>query len=117
MKTCFIVSEYGGEQWEYYEFPVKVFLSKENAENFIKTESTEITKDSLSISPESFQMAVEIALDDFPDDKTTSLPELICMTGKFPEWSLEDLKVTDKYLRRKENNWVGFRIEEVEICQ
>ena len=117
MKICYIVYEVGGDSWEYYEHPLKVFLSKENAENYVKSNSKEITESSLSISPEEFQIALDIAFDEFPGDTKTSFPELILKTGKFPEWSLEELSKTDEYERRRENNWIGLDIIEVELCQ
>lgn len=117
MKTCYIVSELIGGSWEYYEIPQKVFLSKENANKYIESESIEITEESLSISVDQFQDALKEAWDEFPDDKQTSFPELIVKTGKHPEWKLEDLKMTDKFIRRSEDHWVGFSIKEIELCQ
>lgn len=114
--TCFIVSEFGGDFGEQWETPLKVFLSKEKANEYINS-INDISEDSLHISQEQYQMAIEIALDDFPDDKKTPLPELILKTGKFPEWSLEDLNLTEEYIRRKEYHWIGFRIDEIELCQ
>lgn len=113
MKTCYIVYEIG----ENYESPIKVFLSKENAEKYIKLEFRDIPESSLSISQEAFQMALEFAWNYFPEDTKTSFPELILKTGKFPEWSLEELSKTNEYLRRKENKLIGLRIEEIELCQ
>lgn len=117
MKICYIVYEFGGDSWEYYEHPLKVFLSKENAEKYVELNSKEIQESSLSISQEEFQMALEIALDDFPGDTETSFPELILKTGKFPEWSLEELIRTNEFIRRKENHWDGLSIGEIELCQ
>ena len=113
MKTCYIVSEYGGDYGEYYETPIKVFLSEENAKKYIESHQ-EIE---ISISPEEFQKALKIAWNDFPEDTNTPFPELIIKTDKFPEWSLEELSKTDEYLRRKEDNWMGFIIKEIELCQ
>ena len=117
MKTGYIVSEFGGDTWEYYERPLKVFLSKENAEKYIELNSKEIKESSLSISQEEFHMALEIALDAFPWDTKTSFPELILKTGKFPEWSLEELIKTEKFIEREQNHWIGLKIEEIELCQ
>lgn len=117
MKTCYIVYEFGGDPWEYYEYPLKVFLSKENAEKYKELNSKEIKKSSLSISPEEFNMALEIALNDFPWDTKTPFPELILRTGKFPEWSLEELTKTNEFIEREQKHWIGLRIEEIELCQ
>lgn len=117
MKTCYIVYEFGGDSWEYTETPIKVFLSKENAENYIELNSKEILESSLLISEEDFETALEVALNTFPSDTKTPFPELILKTNKFPEWSLEELRKTNEFLRRKENRFIGIGIKEIELCQ
>ena len=47
----------------------------------------------------------------------TPFPELILKTGKFPEWSLEELIKTEKFIEREQNHWIGLKIEEIELCQ
>lgn len=117
MKTCYIVYEIEGDHYENYEVPRVVFLSKENANKYIEEHSKEILESSLSISQEEFLMASEIAFNIFPEDRITPWSELILKTGNFPEWSLEELRKTEEFIKRQDNHYLGLKITEVELCQ
>lgn len=116
---CYLVCEIGGDTGEYYEIPVKVFLNKSNADDFIKEKSKVITKESLLIDPSEYQEALEFAWDKFPESSYNDIPfpELIHMTGNYPNWSLEELSRTEEFIRREEKKWFGYITYNLELCQ
>lgn len=114
-KLCYIVFEFGGGSYEYYDLPKKVFLSKEKADEFIKEMSSDNYLPKIDVND--YLKAMETSMVEFPDDIKTPVPELIVKTGKYPEWSLEDLRETEDFIQRQEYSHIGYYIEEVELCQ
>ena len=104
-KTCYLVSEYGGEWSNPWTENLKVFIDKDKAMEFIK-EKESLTEESLTIGLEEFNLLIQEVMDKepeyFPDE---------------PRYTLEELQKTEEIQKRIDNLWEGITFETLELCQ
>lgn len=116
-KTCYLVSEYGGEWENSWTKNLKVFLDRNKANEF-KKEKESLTEESLTIGLEEFGMLVQTVMEKEPENLGISFPELIIRYfPNEPRYTLEELQKTEEIQERIDNLWGGIQIEEIELCQ
>ena len=116
-KTCYLVSEYGGEWSNPWTENLKVFIDKDKAMEFIK-EKESLTEESLTIGLEEFNLLIQEVMDKEPENLGISFPELIIKYfPDAPRYTLEELQKTEEIQKRIDNLWEGITFETLELCQ
>lgn len=116
-KTCYLVSEYGGELSNPWTENLKVFIDKDKAMEFIK-EKESLTEESLTIGLEEFNLLIQEVMDKEPENLGISFPELIIKYfPDEPRYTLEELQKTEEIQKRIDNLWEGVTFETLELCQ
>ena len=116
-KTCYLVSEYGGELSNPWTENLKVFIDKDKAMEFIK-EKESLTEESLTIGLEEFNLLIQEVMDKEPENLGISFPELIIKYfPEEPRYTLEELQKTEEIQKRIDNLWEGVTFETLELCQ
>lgn len=108
-KICYVASEFGGSLENNWGKVLCVFLDKNKANEFKK--SQELLHSSISL--EEYELLSETI-----DPSEIDIPKGIMEIYKDePRYTLEELRKTEELRRRKDWDWQGILIEEIELCQ
>ena len=108
-KICYVASEFGGSLEDKWEKVLCVFLDKNKANEFKKSQESLHS----SISLEEYELLSETI-----DPSEVDIPKGIIEKYKDePRYTLEELRKTEELRRRKDWDWQGILIEEIELCQ
>ena len=108
-KICYVASEFGGSLEDKWEKVLCVFLDKNKANEFKKSQESLCS----SISLEEYELLSETI-----DPSEVDIPKGIIEKYKDePRYTLEELRKTEELRRREDWDWQGILIEEIELCQ